>query len=222
LQLWPRFLCCENMEDKQLITRIEKRLSNGLPGREAQLKMAAHTTRKGYLKAPPEANQAGVLALLYPKQAEWHIVLIERGSSNPNDRHRGQISFPGGRYEEQDQYLSNTALREAEEEVGVDAGQVELLGPLTDLYIPVSNFQVAPYVGFTEITPRFVPQEEEVQGILEVPVRELIRPENLKMKDLIIREGFTLKQVPYFHLMNKVVWGATAMMLSELVEVIKR
>jgi 8-oxo-dGTP pyrophosphatase MutT (NUDIX family) len=212
----------EDMEDKQLITRIQKRLSNGLPGREAQLRMVAHAARKGYLEAPPEANQAGVLALLYPKQEEWHIVLIERGSSNPNDRHRGQISFPGGRYEEQDKDLSHTALREAEEEVGVNAGSVQLLGGLTDLYIPVSNFRVAPYVGFTETTPRFVPQESEVQGIVEVPVRELIRPDNLKMKDLIIREGFTLRQVPYFHLMNKVVWGATAMMLSELVEVIKR
>lgn len=210
------------MKDKYLITKIEKTLSNGLPGREAQLKMVAHTARAGYLSAPPEANRAGVLALLYPKHAEWHIVLIERGSSNPNDRHRGQISFPGGRYEEEDQHISNTALREAEEEVGVDAGTVQLLGALTDLYIPVSNFRVDPFVGFTETTPEFVPQEDEVNDILEVPVRELILPDNLKKKDLVIREGFILKDVPYFHLMNKVVWGATAMMLSELVEVIKR
>lgn len=210
------------MNDKELINKIEKKLSNGLPGREAQLKMAAHSTRKGYLSAPPGANKAGVLALLYPKQSDWHIVLIERASANPNDRHRGQISFPGGRYEEADQHISRTALREAEEEVGVDSSRIELLGSLTDLYIPVSNFRVDPFVGFTETTPQFVPQESEVQDILEVPVRELIRPDNLKTKDLVIREGFVLKNVPYFNLMNKVVWGATAMMLSELVEVIRR
>ena len=210
------------MNDKNLISRIEKKLSNGLPGREAQLKMAAHAARSGYLIAPTDAHRAGVLALFYPKLSDWHIVLIERGSSNPNDRHRGQISFPGGRYEEEDQHISNTALRETEEEVGVDASQVQLLGPLTDLYIPVSNFKVDPFVGFTETTPKFIPQEDEVQNILEVPVSELIRPENLKMKHLVVREGFTLKDVPYFHLMNKTVWGATAMMLSELIEVIKR
>lgn len=209
------------MNNKDLIHKITERLRDKLPGREAQLKMSAHAKRSEFLIAPPDAYLAGVLALLYPKNSDWHIILIERGSSNPNDRHRGQISFPGGRYEEEDEYLANTALREAEEEVGVDASQVQLLGPLTDLYIPVSNFRVDPFIGFIEKTPQFIPHEEEVQGILEVPISELIHPQNVKFKNLVIREGFVLKNVPYFDLLGKTVWGATAMMLSELVDVIK-
>lgn len=213
-----RFL---HMKDKELIRKLAQKLPEGLPGRKAQLKMAAHTARAEQLAAPPEASRAGVLALLYPKYSAWHIVLIERGSANAKDRHRGQISFPGGRFEPQDKHLANTALREAEEEVGVDAGQVELIGGLTDLYIPVSNFRVDPYVGYTKFTPRFRPQESEVNDILEVPVEELIHPGNLKYKDLTIREGFTIPNVPYFDLLGKTVWGATAMMLSELVELIR-
>jgi len=157
-------------------------------------------------------------------RASWRCFIpnIRPGTSaNAKDRHRGQISFPGGRFEPQDKHLANTALREAEEEVGVDAGQVELIGGLTDLYIPVSNFRVDPYVGYTEITPDFIPQESEVNDILEVPVEELIHPGNLKYKDLTIREGFTIPNVPYFDLLGKTVWGATAMMLSELVELIR-
>ncbi len=217
--LFVRFVC---MKDVDLITKLSEKLPEQLPGREAQLKMAAHTTRAEYLIAPPDAKLAGVLALFYPKKSNWHIVLIERGASNPKDRHRGQVSFPGGRYEEQDENLANTALREAEEEIGVDAGKIQLLGGLTDLYIPISHFRVDPYVGFTEQTPRFVPQENEVQGILEVPVEELIHPKTLKRRDLVVREGMILKDVPYFDVNGKIVWGATAMMLSELIEVIRR
>ncbi len=209
------------MNNKDLISNIRNSLNNELPGRQAQLKMSASAVRSGYLVAPPEASRAGVLALFYPKKADWHIVLIERASSNPNDRHRGQISFPGGRFEKDDVHLANTAIRETEEEVGVKAKDIHLLGPLTDLYIPVSNFRVDPFVGFTETTPRFVPQEEEVHGILEVPVSELMNPDNLKIKNLVIREGFVLKDVPYFDLLGKTVWGATAMMLSELIDIIK-
>jgi 8-oxo-dGTP pyrophosphatase MutT (NUDIX family) len=200
----------------QFITNLQDSLQRPLPGRSAQYEMA-HAVRRTPYEPPVNANKAGVLALFYPKQDDWHIVLIERGSGNPKDRHKGQISFPGGRYEEADGDLAMTALREAEEEVGADAKSVHLLGALTDLYIPVSNFMVYPYVGYTEERPKFVPQASEVHAILEVPYRQLQDPETVHQIDLKITDQITLREVPYFNVEGKVIWGATAMMLNELI-----
>lgn len=200
----------------QFIANLNDSLQQPLPGRSAQYKMA-HAVRRSPPDPPADAFKAGVLALFYPKHDDWHIVLIERGSDNPKDRHKGQISFPGGRYEESDGDLSVTALREAEEEVGANAAAIQLLGPLTDLYIPVSNFVVHPYVGFLEERPDFVPQVSEVHAILEVPYRKLQDPKTVDRIDLKITEQLTLRKVPYFNIEGKIVWGATAMMLNELI-----
>ncbi len=159
------------------------------------------------------------MALLYPRSDDWYMVFILRKSNNARDRHRGQIGFPGGRYEETDADLSVTARRETEEEVGVYMTDIELLGSLTDLYIPVSNFLVSPFVGKLNYAPTFVPQESEVDEILEVPFRQLADPTIVKQTDMTVGEGITLNQVPYFDLQGKVLWGATAMMVSELLEV---
>jgi 8-oxo-dGTP pyrophosphatase MutT (NUDIX family) len=201
-----------------LIGRLEKGLRGELPGAEAQYKMA-HAVRRHAVKAPVDARVAAVLALLYPKEGDWHVVFIQRRSDNPNDRHSGQISFPGGKYEQGDVNYEATALRETEEEVGVDQGKIEILGALTDLYIPVSNFQVFPYVGMTEETPEFELQLSEVSSILEVPFEQLTDPGIVGVKDFKIGSHLTLKGVPYFDVQEHVVWGATAMMLSELLEV---
>ena len=202
------------------INKIADRLRQPLPGAEAQYKLA-HVSRHHAPTPPDDVRQAAVLALFYLKADDWHIVLIERESSNPNDRHGGQIGLPGGKYETSDASLQDTALREAEEEVGVDASRVEVLGALTELYIPVSNFQVNPYVGFTNYTPNFSPQIEEVRAILEVPFRVFQQPEALRSTDLRITPNITLRNVPYFAVQDKIVWGATAMMLSELIEALR-
>ena len=204
---------------KDFIQHLANRLQQPLPGPEAQFRMA-HVARREATPHPPNARQAAVLALFFPKKNDWHLVFIERDGSNPNDRHGGQISFPGGKYEKEDQTLENTALREAEEEVGVDAAQIKVLGNLTSLYIPVSNFQVNPFVGYIEQTPQFRPQATEVRAILEAPFRHLTDHYNRKNIDLPITPQLTLRNVPYFDVFGKVLWGATAMMLSELIEVI--
>jgi len=200
------------------IKNIAKKLEQPLPGQEAQFRMA-HIARRNAAQTPPNARQAAVLALFFPKNANWHLVFIERDASNPNDRHGGQISFPGGKYEEGDQTLENTALREAHEEVGVDAQKVTLLGALTSLYIPVSNFQVNPFVGVADYEPTFSPQIEEVSSILEVPFYLLQDQDIQKVTNLQISHNLSLQGVPYFDVFGKVLWGATAMMLSELLEV---
>ncbi len=204
---------------QHFIDRLAKKLQKPLPGEVAQYKMA-HVARRNKMIPPVSARQAGVLVLFYPRSKDWHIVLIERQSFHANDRHGGQISFPGGKHEAQDPSLEYTALREAQEEVGIDAQKVELLGALSELYIPVSNFQVNPYVGFVDHTPNFTPEVQEVRTVLEVPFEHFQNPANRKLTDLQIAQNLTLRNVPYFDVLGRVVWGATAMMLSELLEVL--
>jgi 8-oxo-dGTP pyrophosphatase MutT (NUDIX family) len=203
-----------------LIRELEKRLQLPLPGKPAQYKMA-HEVRQCFKPPPTDAKTACVLVLLYPKSADWHIVLIQRKSGHPNDRHGGQIGFPGGRYEKADGKLVNGALREAEEEVGIHSEDVKVLGTLTELYISVSNFRVFPFVGCLHYTPVFSPQFSEVDAILEIPFAHLQHPDTVQKIDLKISENIILKNVPYFNIHEKVVWGATAMILSELLEVLK-
>lgn len=203
------------------IEKIERQLAYPLPGVEAQYRMAT-AFRYNRTPAPPTAVNAGVLALFYPKSDQWHIVLIERTSRYAEDRHSGQISFPGGRHEPSDPSMEYTALREAEEEVGVDAKQIQVLGKLTELYIPVSNFLVHPYVGFTEQRPSFDPQPDEVAAILEVPFDHFLTERNIRKKDIPVRGNLLLRDVPYFDIHGKVLWGATAMMLSELLALIEK
>ncbi len=164
---------------------------------------------------------AGVLILFYPVEQNWHVVFIERNSSNTKDKHRGQISFPGGKIEKEDSTIIDTALREAEEEVGVDASKVRVLGQLTDLYIPVSNFKVFPSVGFVNYQPQFIPETKEVHDIIEVPFRKFLEPSVIKQTSILVSDKVTLNQVPYFDIEGKVIWGATAMIMSELLTVFK-
>ena len=201
------------------IEKIKNRFIQPLPGRAAQVKMAPSIARE--FNVSKDARIACVLALLYPKNENWHIVLIERMSSNNrNDRHSGQISFPGGGYEDSDGLLARAALREAEEEVGVISKDISIIGQLTDMFIPVSNFLVHPFVGFMDYAPDFVPEPSEVKDILEIPVPKLLDPTTIRTTDIKIPEGYTIKDVPYYSLNGHIVWGATAMMLSEFLEVI--
>ena len=212
------------MTTTTFIADLKEKFKQPLPGYTAQDKMS-HATRKFYRKPPEDARIACVLALFYPKNKiaggkEWTMVLIERESSNPNDRHGGQISFPGGKLEDYDESLEQGALREAEEEVGVKAKEIEILGALTELYIPVSNFLVYPFVGYLDYEPMFIPQVSEVRSIVEVPIADLRKAETRKNKDLKAGKNITIKGVPYFDVDGHVVWGATAMILSELLEMI--
>ena len=208
------------MQDS-FIQAISDQLRQPLPGREAQFEMA-HVVRQQAADPSPDARQAGVLALFYPHQSDWHLVFIERQPHHGHDRHAGQISFPGGKFETTDPSFEDTALRETEEEVGVPVNTIQIMGKLTELYIPVSNFQVHPYVGFTESRPAFVPDVAEVRSILEVPFGHLANPAVRQHTDLQLASNITLKRVPYFNVEGKVLWGATAMMVSELLAVAKQ
>jgi len=133
------------------IEKIQQRLSETLPGKEHQRLMAP--SLRGQEKFPTQSlTVACVLVLLFPKNDKWHFALMQR-MPHEKDKHSGQISFPGGRYEESDSTLEYCALRETEEEVGVTMDNVTVIGQLSELIIPVSNFQVYPFVGFVKNTP---------------------------------------------------------------------
>ena len=194
------------------INSLKERLSAPLPGRAHQAKMAV-LARRSVMDAPAGARLACVLLLLVEKEGVWHVVLTKRASRDQRDKHSGQISFPGGALEA-NETLEACALREAHEEIGVEPQQVTLLGALTDLYIPVSGFKVFPFVGVANTPPQYVAETAEVAAILEVPLSELQNPNNHKTTT-IEAGGTVLEDVPYINAAGQVVWGATAMILSE-------
>jgi 8-oxo-dGTP pyrophosphatase MutT (NUDIX family) len=201
------------------IERLTERHKQGLPGRDYQLKMAA-ILKRSIFDAPPTARKAAVLMLLFQKNGEWHIVLTER-TGNDRDPHSRQISFPGGSAESVDVDLTATALRETHEEIGVEPSLIQVIGAMTDVYIPVSNFHVQPILAWTDRTPQYKRQETEVKLVIETPLSVLKNEDNWKVKDIHISETYDLKNVPYFDVSGKHVWGATAMMLAELLEILK-
>jgi 8-oxo-dGTP pyrophosphatase MutT (NUDIX family) len=201
------------------IERLTERHQKGLPGRDYQLKMAA-LLKRSIFDAPPTARKAAVLMLIFPKNGEWHLVLTER-TGNENDPHSRQISFPGGSAESADVDLAATALRETHEEIGVEPSVIELIGAMTDVYIPVSNFHVQPFLAWTNAPPQYQPQETEVKTVIETPLSVLKNEANWKVKDIRVSAQYDLKNVPYFDVFGNAVWGATAMMISELLEMLR-
>lgn len=159
---------------------------------------------------------AGVLAVLYPQQdASAGILLTKRREDLPE--HAGQISFPGGRQEDEES-LVQTALRETKEEIGLDPNSIQVIGSLSPIYIDVSNYCVHPFVGILKHPPsHFKIQEDEVQKVLQLPLSALASPENKRRENRILRGNSV--EIPFFYVNEEVVWGATAMILAELLMV---
>lgn len=208
---------------EDLLARISSKLrQQALPGIEAQVSMA-HIGRNDLSEPPGNARKAAVLALLYPSESsrELTLIFIRRSSREPRDRHAGQIAYPGGSVEPGDTSLQHTALREAQEEIGIDPSKVTVFGQLTNLYIPVSNFLVTPFVGYTAKRPDYILQESEVDDVLEIPFMDFLRTDARQVEDRAIANGIKLKNVPYWSVGESTkIWGATAMMTGELVELV--
>ena len=205
---------------KSLLDKLRVLLAGELPGPAAQYAMA-HVSRPNGKPAPENALNAAVLILLFPKNGAWHIAFTQRASKYAHDKHKGQMSFPGGKMEDSDVDHIAGALRETEEEIGVPRTEIKALGQLTPMYIPVSNFVVQPVVGYVEHEPEFVLEENEVAELVSESVERLCSGELNFVKDLAISKQMTLKRVPYFEVEGKVVWGATAMILNEFVTLLK-
>lgn len=194
---------------------LKNELSKELPGLSAQLKMAPEERPFGHNKI---MLKAGVLILLYIKNEDIHLALIQRPEYN--GPHSGQISLPGGKFEDDDKTLVQTALRESYEEIGADPNEIEVLGILTPLHIPVSNYYVQPVVGYFKTSPQFKADLTEVEKILEIRLKDLINPANKSSKEFVF--GSLHFDAPVYKPDNLIVWGATAMILSEFVEIIQR
>ena len=202
---------------------LKRSLGEKLPGTKAQYKMAPYDrVLKAFANkmARKPKKESAVLCLFYPKNGEVYFVLILRNTYK--GIHSAQVSFPGGKTEEIDSSYTDTALRETEEEIGVKRDTIEILGGLTELFIPPSGFQVYPFVGVTTTTPSFTPNPVEVSKIIEVPLKTLLDEANVGRKKIKVSTVNLKFKYPFFDIEGETVWGATAMMLSELKEVIKR
>ncbi len=194
---------------------LKHRLGLPLPGRAAQFRMA-HVERQLNLsryKTPADARQSSVLILLYEEGDRIKLPLILR----PDDSgiHSGQVSLPGGKAEQGDENLVSTALRETEEEIGIPASSIEILGKLTQLYIPPSNFLVSPHLGILRTSAHFIPEEKEVVRVIPMDLELLMDETKVKEKEIRLSTGQSIV-TPYYSIEGETVWGATAMILSEL------
>lgn len=204
---------------KFTVDMIEAELRKPLPGAKAQLRMAP---RPGSLKHPASQStprKSGVLILLFPSEKTGDLCFVlTRRTENVAD-HKGQISLPGGAVDPKDRSIAHTALREACEEVGVCSDAMRILGALTPIYVPPSDFCVQPYVAYMAYSPQFFPQPEEVAEILEVPLQFLFDEKNVVVEEWLIDNE--VKQVPFFNIFGHKVWGATAFVLSEFAAILE-
>lgn len=199
----------------RFIEQLKIRLQQPLPGEEAQYLMAPISRLQNKFISPEIYNpkKSAVLILLFPQDEVIKTVFIERPVYE--GVHSGQVAFPGGKFEETDIELKQTALRETFEEIGIDPNKVNIIGQLTDLYINPSNFLVSPFIGYLNKKPDFIIDPREVQQVITYDLFELNNPCIRSEKEITFSGGFTLK-TPYYDIEGLTVWGATAMMISEL------
>lgn len=190
-----------------------------LPGEHAQYRMApmGRPRIRDASSTDGQHRQSAVLLYLFPEHDDWHTVLMKR--PDYNGVHGGQVSIPGGQLEPGEDY-SEAALREFEEETGVRVDSRQLLGRLSELFIPTSNFIVRPFVAYAINRPRFRPDVDEVEEIIELTIPALISEGTVRHGKARLATGARV-ETPYFDINGHMVWGATAMILSELREVLR-
>lgn len=210
------------MDFTDFIEKLRHELTLPLPGKSVQLRMTSNLRIRELMDMTnlDDAIKSSVLILLYPGEGSGIPAFVVTLRPTYDGVHSGQISLPGGRYEVHDENLMQTAVRETREEIGVDPGKISVIGKLTELYIPPSNYMVQPFIGFTASRPVFRPQPEEVEQIIEIPVHELVDDKNRMEKEFEVR-GIHFK-APSFVIDGKVIWGATAMILSEFKEILQK
>ena len=205
------------MKLSKLAQKLQIRLINNLPGKDEQWRMRV-TSDKSYNfdNTKEDAIQSAVLILLYEENGVICFTLTER--TQTVEHHRGQISLPGGA-READEKLSSTAIRETQEEIGIYADDVDIIGALSPLFVPVTGFIINPFVGIINANFEPQPAPEEVETVISVHVNELLNDDNELQEKRNLR-GYDMN-IPYFLLSGHKVWGATAMILSEFKTVLK-
>lgn len=210
------------MKFEEFSSKSSKLKKISLPGEHAHYKLAPIFRIQELEKEERkkiEPRHAAVMAVFYPdNKGLVRFVLILRKTYR--GVHSNQVAFPGGRVEKEDRDLAHTALRETEEEVGISQQEIKVLKEMTSIYIPPSNFWVRPYMGLMRRTPNLVPQEEEVEDIIEVNLDDFLSDSCMTSHTLHTPYTGDI-EVPAFLLNGHIVWGATAMMLNEMKELLK-
>ena len=201
------------------IERLRGRLIGDLPGEEAQYRMApaARPRMDEALSATVQQRQSAVLLYLFPRQGDWRTVLMKRTACG--GVHSGQVSIPGGQLEAGESH-TQAALREFEEETGISVNGSQLLGNLSELFISPSNFLVRPFIAHANQRPRFEPDPVEVEELIELSITDLMNEQTVKWGSVRLSGGASVK-TPYFEVEGHMVWGATAMILSEFKAVLR-
>jgi len=208
------------MNSPNLTEQLKYIITHHLPGEDAHLPMSPVGRGKSSeaLANATDYRQSAVAIILFKSQEEYRIILTQRVAYEGT--HGGQISFPGGRKEEENKDFSDTAIRETYEEIGIQLRSDLLIGKLTDVFIPVSSFLVHPYVFFYDKDPVFT-NNYEVSETFSISITDLLAKSSISVMDIIVGNNFKMK-VPCFRINQKEIWGATAIMLNELKEIIKR
>ena len=200
-------------------TYLKEALSGNLPGPDAHRKMLPPGRRlKTFDYELSGVKQSSVLLLLFSEGNSLYICLTKRPSTMKH--HPGQISFPGGKVEKDDSSAEVTALREAQEEVGINPASVEILGKLSDLYVEVSQFTIQPFLAWANGRPSFEVNYDEVEALILLPLDAVMGEEIISETEMETLTGRL--SVKYYPIGNEIIWGATAMILSELIEILKR
>jgi len=203
------------MDFNNFSNKLTNALSKDLPGLEAQMRMTPIGRQNKISEIPRDVKKSAVLLLIYFHEDEFSIVFIKRAIDG--GRHSGQIAFPGGGFENYDTDLKATAIRETEEEIGVS--KVKLLGTLSSIYIPVSNYFVQPVVGILNYKPKFTKSIDEVSEVYSVKLKRVTNAKIISNTFEINNQTIT---APFYIFNGFEVWGATAMILSEFIEVLDK
>jgi 8-oxo-dGTP pyrophosphatase MutT (NUDIX family) len=208
------------MDIQQVVDRVKRNLEQGLPGIEAQKILAPdlHMDLRFVKSLAANARQGAVLILMYEEEGDICFPLIQR--TVYNGAHSGQVSLPGGKRDPDDKDLMATALRETEEEIGVPSNTVEVVGEISPLFVPASNFNIRPFIGLVHSPPSFKINPVEVHKLIVAKVNDLLKNGVVKKTKVPATSGLQL-EAPYFDLEGYVVWGATAMILSEFSWILK-
>ena len=200
------------------IEKISEALTHQLPGRSAHLRMVPAGRSLSIPEGSKNIKKSAVLMLLYLHEDQLYFCLTKRNHSLKH--HPGQISFPGGRCETNETNPLSTALRETEEEIGVKPIDVNILGKLSELYIPVSNFIIHPYIGWISKKPTFNINTYEVDELITLPLHSILDEEN--KKTMPVETSIGSLNVPCYYINGKLIWGATSMMIAELEVILKQ
>jgi 8-oxo-dGTP pyrophosphatase MutT (NUDIX family) len=208
------------MKESNFLERLKNELLLNLPGEAAHQKMApiSRPISSIALQSAKSVRESAVAVVLFKNNDTIECILTQRPEYDGS--HSGQVSFPGGKKDPSDLDLEETARRECFEEIGIPTDQGILMGQLTDVYIPVSGFLVKPFVYFHHALPDLQKDPREVAEILYFPLFDLKKEELISTMEIRLPNGVIYRNIPYFDLANKKVWGATALILSELKEIL--